>query len=133
DELFDELMAVLSGAEFKVVSYIARRTLGFKKDSDNISLKQMVDGITTKQGKVLDRGTGLNKDTVVTAIRNLEAMGVIVRNRRRSTTKGDEATTYSLNVQPLSENPTPPVGKIRQGGDGKSDTQETVEQETARQ
>ena len=48
DELFDELMAVLSGAEFKVVSYIARRTLGFKKDSDNISLKQMVAGITTR-------------------------------------------------------------------------------------
>ncbi len=31
DALFDELMAYLSGAELKVLLYIIRRTLGFKK------------------------------------------------------------------------------------------------------
>jgi hypothetical protein len=30
DELFDELMAYLSGAELKVLLYIIRRTFGFK-------------------------------------------------------------------------------------------------------
>ena len=60
DELFDELMAHLSGAELKVLLYIIRRTFGFKKDSDNISLRQICHGIKTREGDVLDKGTGLN-------------------------------------------------------------------------
>src|SRR5438132_9418642 len=48
DELFDELLAVLSGAELKVVLYVIRRTFGFKRESDNISLSQMLRGIRTK-------------------------------------------------------------------------------------
>ena len=48
DELFDELMSELSGAELKVLLYIIRRTFGFKKDSDNISLSQICNGITTR-------------------------------------------------------------------------------------
>ena len=47
DELFDELMVELSGAELKVLLYIIRRTFGFKKDSDNISLSQLLNGIET--------------------------------------------------------------------------------------
>ena len=38
DEVFDELMPRLSGAELKVLLYIIRRTFGFKKERDNISL-----------------------------------------------------------------------------------------------
>jgi hypothetical protein len=45
DALFDELMAYLSGAELKVLLYIIRRTFGFKKESDNISLRQICNGI----------------------------------------------------------------------------------------
>jgi len=43
DELFDELMSTLSGAELKVLLYIIRRTFGFKKGSDTISLSQMLN------------------------------------------------------------------------------------------
>ncbi len=111
DQIFDELMPTLSGAELKVLLYICRRTFGFKKTSDDISLRQMVKGITTRDGKVLDGGTGLNKDTVSKAAQSLVKKGVIVRNRNRSTERGDEATTYTLKIIPVSENPTPPVGK----------------------
>ena len=38
DQLFDELLHRLSGAELKVLLYIVRRTFGFKKQSDDISL-----------------------------------------------------------------------------------------------
>ena len=38
DELFDDLMTDLSGAELKVLLYIIRRTFGFKKTEDTISL-----------------------------------------------------------------------------------------------
>ena len=61
DEVFDEFMPHLSGAELKVLLYIIRRTFGFKKESDNISLQQLLHGITTAEGTVLDRGTGLSK------------------------------------------------------------------------
>jgi hypothetical protein len=117
DTLFDELMAELSGAELKVVLYIIRRTFGFKKAQDNISLRQMVDGITTKDGKVLDRGTGLGKASVARAVSSLEARGVIVRSKRKSADRGDEATTYALKLRGagmgVSQNETPaPQAKV---------------------
>src|SRR3954465_5970122 len=71
DELFDELLVELSGAELKVLLYIIRRTFGFKRDSDNISLSQMLNGIRTQDGRALDRGVGLSKKTLLHALRTL--------------------------------------------------------------
>jgi phage replication O-like protein O len=130
DELFDDLLADLSGAELKVLLYICRRTFGFKKESDTISISQMTDGIQKKDGERLDRGTGLSKDSVARAVKGLEEKGVILRTRRRSETKGDEPTTYQLNILPVSENQTPRGGKIGHGVGVKSDTQETEIQQT---
>ncbi len=53
DQLFDELLSLLTGAELKVLLYICRRTFGFKKESDNISLNQMLNGIRKRMGHVL--------------------------------------------------------------------------------
>jgi phage replication O-like protein O len=99
DELFDELMYDLTGAELKVLLYICRQTFGFKKESDNISLSQLINGIKTRDGKVLDRGTGLSKDSVSRVVKSLEEKGIIVRNRRQSVERGYEATTYFLNIK----------------------------------
>jgi len=124
DEAIDQLMPRLSGAEFKVLLYIIRRTYGFKKSADDISLKQMVEGIKTREGKQLDSGTGLTKETVTLAVKHLVEQRVITARRNQSERRGDEATTYQLQFQvPVSENPTPRVGK--------SDPQETVRQKTA--
>jgi hypothetical protein len=41
DALLDHVMANLTGAEFKVLAYIVRRTFAFKKQSDTISLDQI--------------------------------------------------------------------------------------------
>ena len=122
DELFDELMAHLSGAELKVLMYIIRRTFGFKKDSDNISLNQICNGIKTREGEVLDKGTGLSLSTVQIALRELIAKNCVITVRNRSKEKGDEPTTYSLNILPYTDN--------RQGGYRKSVTQNTVIQQT---
>ena len=108
DELFDELMAYLSGAELKVLLYIIRRTFGFKKDSDNISLSQICHGIKTREGEVLDNGTGLSLSTVQIALKGLLEKNCVLTARNRSVEKGDEPTTYSLNTLPYTEN--------RQGG-----------------
>lgn len=136
DQLFDELMPHLNGAELKVLLYIVRRTFGFKKNSDDISLSQMVYGIRKKNGEVLDGGTGLGKASVARALNSLAQKKIIVRRRRRSDTKGDQATGYTLNINnspPVSQNETPPVSKRDTPVSHQRDTQQTVLQQTVRQ
>ena len=130
DELFDELMAYLSGAELKVLLYIIRRTFGFKKDSDNISLRQICHGITTRDGEILDKGTGLSLSTVQIALKGLLEKNCVITARNRSKEKGDEPTTYSLNTLPYTENRQGGIPKIGNGGYRKSVTQHTVRQKT---
>lgn len=134
DELFDDLLPDLTGAELKVLMYVIRRTFGFKRDSDHISLSQMVQGITRKDGSVLDRGTGLTKESVIRAARTLVDKGILVRTRVTSVDKGFESTEYSLKIaqfSPMSEKLTRGlVGQNRQALVKSSDIQETVKQET---
>ena len=142
DELFDEQLPDLSGAELKVLLYVIRRTFGFKRESDTISLSQMLNGLRTRDGRVLDRGVGLSKKTLLQAIKSLEEQAIILTERRRSQEKGDEPTSYRLNVRSQGgvEETPPPVGeKVHQGGGGEtlpggwgrnSPTQETVRQQT---
>ncbi len=98
DELFDRQLPYLTGSQLKVLLYIIRRTFGFKKDTDSISLSQICTGIRTRDGQVLDRGTGLSRRHVVAATRALDEMGIIRCERRQSLDKGFESTVYSLNL-----------------------------------
>ena len=123
-------MAYLSGAELKVLLYIIRRTFGFKKDSDNISLSQICHGIKTREGEVLDNGTGLSLSTVQIALKGLLEKNCVLTARNRSIEKGDEPTTYSLNTLPSTENRQGGIPKIGKGGYRKSVTQETDLQKT---
>ena len=121
DELFDEQLPDLSGAELKVLLYVIRRTFGFKRESDNISLSQMLNGLRTRDGRVLDRGVGLSKKTLLQAIKSLEDQAIILTERRRSQEKGDEPTSYRLNVRSgaiVGRNYTPPGGKTTPRGWG---------------
>lgn len=143
DVFFDVLIPKLSDAELRVALYIMRRTYGFKKKSDSISLKQMVDGITKRDGEVLDSGSGLSKAGAAKGIRGLVEKGIIVARRNRSQARGDEPTTYRLHFRddPVSTSWTPPP--VHQVDTPLStpktprvhlvDTQDTVEQETVRQ
>jgi hypothetical protein len=134
DEVFDVLMPQLSGAELKVLLYICRRTFGFKKESDNISLQQISTGITTRDGRVLDRGTGLCLTSITNAISSLEQKGIIVREKNRSVEKGFEASTYSLKfAAPVSKNQTGATPKNGEGVLQKMEIQQTVTQETVLQ
>jgi phage replication O-like protein O len=98
NEVFDTLMSKLSGGELKVLLYICRRTFGFRKDSDRISLAQIAHGITTKAGRVLDQGTGLSKRHVITALKTLEKRKIITVSRTMDETGVHEVNTYSLNL-----------------------------------
>jgi hypothetical protein len=96
DDLFDELLPDLTGAELKVLLYIIRRTYGFKKESDPISLSQMLNGITTRDDKVLDRGVGVTKPSLLKALRSLQDQNIIRAIRQRNENRGDQPTIYSL-------------------------------------
>jgi hypothetical protein len=136
DEFFDQLLATLSGSEVKVLLYIFRRTFGFKKDADDISLKQICEGIVKRDGERMDSGTGLSKSTAVTAIKSLVDRGIIVTARNTDIEQGDQPTTYKLRFAgekdrtPVSENQTGGVPKDSTPRVRKSNTQETVLQQT---
>jgi hypothetical protein len=96
DDVFDVLMPNLSEAELRVLLYIIRRTFGFKKNSDAISLTQMVQGITTQGGRVLDSGTGLSRRGVMRGCAGLVEKGVITVEKRLSPQGDNEINTYQL-------------------------------------
>ena len=96
DVVFDVLMPNLKDGELRVLLYIIRRTYGFKKASDNISLSQMVAGITKLNGEVLDGGTGLKKSAVAEALKGLRRKKIIKVIHNTSAARGHEPTTYQL-------------------------------------
>ena len=124
DLFFDHIMQDLNAGELKTLLYIVRRTFGFKQSSDEISLSQMLHGITTKEGKQLDKGTGLSKKTLLKSLRSLKDKNLIEIQRNQSEAKGDMATTYQLKMVSSSgekeEKSTPPRGgESTPGGEGK--------------
>ena len=135
DQVFDELLHRLTDPELRVLLYIIRRTLGFKKQSDDISLKQMVEGITTKDGRVLDYGTGASKPTVTKAIKGLVQKGIVVAVGHKSPERGYEPTTYTLRFRgtPMLNSLTWGSKPDLQGHVNGLNTQQTVLQETVKQ
>ncbi len=57
--------------EIRCLRYICRRTYGFHKERDRISLTQFVKGIKDRNDKQLDYGAGLSRPSVVEALKNL--------------------------------------------------------------
>jgi len=143
DDVFDVLMPRLADAELRILLYIIRRTFGFKKNSDDISLRQMVEGITTRDGRVLDSGTGLSKPTVARGLVGLREKRIIVATRNRSAERGNEATSYRLRfkgegyaVADDAADPRENTGRVPlshqrdKGLSHQRDIQETVKQQT---
>lgn len=67
DEFFDQQMATMDDDELRVTLYAFRRTFGFKKTGDAISISQFLHGITTRDGRRLDAGCGLKTPRQVLA------------------------------------------------------------------
>jgi DNA-binding transcriptional ArsR family regulator len=127
DVILDHWMAELSGAELKVLLYIARRTYGFGKASDAISLSQIAQGITKADGTVLDRGTGASRSSVARSLKTLEELGIVVRKTNRNAAKREyEENTYSINLDWKHDGgEVPPTGS---GPGGRSQNETTPPQ-----
>lgn len=82
---FDEIYSKLGFAELKVLLYIMRRTYGFQKKTDKISLTQFENGIDK-----LDTGTGLARKNIISALSSLEEKKIVIKNKNKY------ITSYSL-------------------------------------
>ena len=103
DEIFDLFLPDLKHSELKIILYIVRRTYGFyvdgkQKGVDRISLKQITEGITKKNGERLDYGTGLTKRGAINGIQSLEKRGLITVNRRKTKDGYNHVNVYSLRM-----------------------------------
>jgi hypothetical protein len=96
DEIFDRFLTALTHGELKVLLYIVRRTYGFKKASDQISLKQICEGIRKQDGERLDSGTGLERRSAIRVVKSLEAKGIIRVKRVRTADGYNCINVYSL-------------------------------------
>ena len=97
DWLFDEVAPDLDKAPLKVLLYIVRRTCGFRKLADAISLNQFQHGIVTRDGRHLDKGCGVtNRTTLLHALDELEARGLIAHQDAIHADGGNATTVYYL-------------------------------------
>ncbi|GIW05502.1 MAG: hypothetical protein KatS3mg060_0307 [Dehalococcoidia bacterium] len=111
DEFFDVCLPHLTGAETKVMCYLFRRTFGWKKESDAVSLSQLTDGIVRRDGTRLDGGAGVTRETAANALRSLERKGLILREPQVRPDGGTGTTVYRIRFRGQSGIPTPPVDR----------------------
>lgn len=96
DDIFDVFLTQLTHAELKVLLYIVRRTFGFKKQADRISLKQITAGVVRRSGVRLDAGAGVNRRTAQRVVQRLERRGLITVQRMRTADGYNQVNTYAL-------------------------------------
>lgn len=90
NSVVDELMAEMSGVELKCYLFVIRKTKGWNKDCDAISLSQFI------------KFTGAGKTAVVDALKNLVELGLLVKK-----TGVRNTSVYAINLfgnQTSSEN-----------------------------
>lgn len=129
DDFFNHVAPRISGSEVKVSLYIIRHTFGFKKESDNISLSQMLNGIVRKDGRRLDHGAGLSKTTLLESLKQLEKKNVIYRAQQWDMRGACVATNYRLNIKGYTPGLKTDLGEVEKATRGlvqKSTTQYTV-------
>lgn len=125
DDLLDQVMAKVSPAEWKVISYIVRHTFGYKRDADAISIRQMTDGVVRQDGTRLDHGTGLSRRGIINAVQSLQEKGILVVAKRRHELGDQDVNVYCLRMA------TGVVHSVHQGGAFSAPTRKTL-QETIR-
>jgi hypothetical protein len=105
DIILDHWMAHLSGSDFKVLMYVARRTYGFGRESAAISLSQIANGLVKRDGTRLDSGTGGSRSSVARSLKNLEQIKLILRHQNFNDEIGDfDQNTYSINLDWMPSN-----------------------------
>lgn len=98
----------LKGSVLHVVIYIIRHTWGFHEyeEGKKITLDEFQNGRKRRDGTRIDNGTGLHKETIVNALVEAEAMGIIdVETDSRDAGRIEKFYMLRRKNQ-VSENPT---------------------------
>ncbi len=95
----DWLLPLLERSEMLCLLYILRRTYGFGRQSDAISLEQFTRGLTRRDGTQLDRGTGMSRPQVCKSLSVLERAGFIIRTHKKTEDGGLDTTVYRINTE----------------------------------
>lgn len=76
----DKLMRFLTGDEWKTLDYALRRTFGFQRDKDRISVSQFMNGNgrLDEDGAPVEYGTGLSREAQIRALNELMRFGILV-------------------------------------------------------
>lgn len=125
DVFFDEIAPMLDNAELRCLLYLIRRTYGFQKREDRVSLAQFCRGIRHRDGSYLDHGTGLHHKSVIRALQSLEERELIavVRDPREQP-GGPRVSSYrlrlpnpgALSARAVSQSTSPSVTKREEAG-----------------
>ncbi len=99
DDFFDWLAPLLNEGELRVLLYLLRRTFGFKRAADAVSLEQLCGGIVRTDGTRLDFGTGLSRTSVLRAVRGLKTKQII-EAQPQSDARGTLPTVYRVRMAP---------------------------------
>jgi hypothetical protein len=136
NELLDFIMPFLGDAELRVALYVGRRTFGFGKGRDGISLGQVCNGICTRSGRQLDFGAGISRPAAIQAIRSLEQKGLLavcsadrrgrgavnvyalVLTERARAWLDEEFRARQQKVKPVYSSPQHPKGQVESSGSG---------------
>jgi phage replication O-like protein O len=122
NEVIDYWMPKLYEVEFKVLMFICRKTFGWHKTRDRISLSQ------------LEIGTGCSRDKICDAVKVLESHDLIKKHVEGKTgsqkTFYEVVVTYSNNSDQLPEATTPSSRKLPAASSQRLPTKETITKET---
>jgi len=82
--IFDQFMAKMSHAEFKIVMAVARKTYGWHKDKDRISLTQIIELTGVSRQKILD---------------SIKSLDWLIESHQTGSKSG-KTNTYSIKLGP---------------------------------
>ncbi len=89
--VFDYWQSNLSPFEFSVLLCICRKTYGWQKDTDKISISQM------------EKATGISRTTIKECLKNLEEYDLVEIVRKKTTYGDSEINEYSVKYHDVDE------------------------------
>ncbi len=107
--LIDYWVPRLGGGELKITCYVCRHTYGYHEPRARISEDRFLRGTFRKDGRRLDWGAGVKRDTLREGLASLIGHGLLTKESQRAPGGGDAAPLYSLDLAPQEE-VEPPEG-----------------------
>lgn len=111
NSFLDTIAPTLNPSELRVMLYIYRHTLGFHKLIDSISYDQFLHGMATRNRRLLDKGAGVSRNSLVAALASLESKALIKRQHTEKYGPVIISLQPAALYEPAEDSPVVPAGK----------------------